>query len=59
MGSIPGGLVVKLLKQQAQDGSVDGGNKIPHACLQRSSKKEKKKKGGYMGNSKIEASRRL
>ena len=58
MGSSPGGLVVKRLKQQAQVGSLAGGNEIPHACLQRSFKKEKKKRGN-MGRSKIEASRRL
>ena len=28
--------MVKRLKQQAQVGSLAGGNEIPHACLQRS-----------------------
>ena len=59
-GSFPGGPVVKLLKQAGTGWIPSQGNKIPHACLQRSFKKEKKKKKrGDMGRSKIEASRRL
>lgn len=43
-GSFPGGPVVKLLKQAGTGWIPSQGNKIPHACLQRSFKKEKKKK---------------
>lgn len=59
VGSIPGGLVVKLLKQQAQVGSLAGEIKFHMPASKDLSKKQKKKKRGDMGRSKVEASRRL
>lgn len=58
-GSFPGGLVVKLLKQQARVGSLAGEIRSHMLASKDLSKKKKKKKGGDKGRSKIEASRRL